>query len=97
MKLRPWLLLCLAALPAGCGAPHDVGGKTALGHVVDAQEKKGDSAERKFVWGPEAPEPPLMPSPVPPMPENGTVQNPGDGRKAEDRLVPSTANPATPK
>jgi len=95
VKFRSWGLLASAALVTGCGVYTDqtTNPDTNHGTVLNKQDQ-----EKKLRWGPAAPEPPIMPSPVPQLPEQtDSPINPGDGPKAEDRLIPSTGNPATPK
>ena len=95
MKSFPWGPLAAIALAAGCGVKNDQTTNPEQGHGTTLGL---ETTGKTFRWGPAAPEPPLTPSPVPQMPEQpGSPMNPGDGRQASDKLVPSTANPAEPR
>ena len=90
--------LLIMVLLAGCGLA--CAGQPSKSEQAESKHGASEKAEAKFAWGPAAPEPPLMPSPVPQLPEQtNSPMNPGDvnGPKTEDKLVPSTANPAAPK
>lgn len=82
----------MALLISGCGQ---------MGQVSNPEVGHNPALEKtpaKFTWGPPAPEAPLVPSPLPQIPEQpASPMNPGDGRKAEDNLIPSTATPSSPK
>ena len=95
MKSQPWVLGCLVVFGIGCGT------QSPPTREANAEHKSGsEKQEAKFAWGPVAPEPPIMPSMVPQLPEQTkSMMNPGDvnGPKAEDKLIPSTSSPAAPK
>lgn len=94
VKSRFWNMAFLA----GCGLA--CANQPPKPEQAESKHGASEKAEAKFAWGPAAPEPPIMPSPVPQLPEQtNSPINPGDvnGPKMEDKLVPSTANPATPK
>ena len=63
----------------------------------EAKSEHGSNSaehEKKFPWGPAAPEPPLMPSVVPPMPESGGLAStPGGDSSMQDKLIPMTSEP----
>ena len=95
MKFASWITVPVVALGLACGGEKAEQSRSEPDHG-GAPEK----AEAKFAWGPAAPEPPIMPSPVPQLPEQtGSPKNPGNvnGPDMEDKLIPSTANPAMPK
>jgi len=95
VKSRPWLLVSLVVLGVGCGTQSPPSRKAESEHASNSEKR-----EAKFPWGPAAPEPPLMPSPVPQLPEQTkSPMNPGDvnGPKMEDKLIPSTSSPSDPK
>ena len=92
MKIRAWGSLALLACLAGCGQMGQTTDETTGHGEVLAKQGKG------FVWGPAAPEAPIMPSPEPQLPDPpSSPMNPGDGRQATDKTIPSTSNPAMPK
>lgn len=94
MSSRSWVCLLLAVSSLGCRS------NSPLYKLAEAEHESGhDAQEKKFAWGPAAPEPPLTPSPLPVFPDQtGPPKSPGDGpQMLEDKLIPSTADPATPK
>ena len=91
MPSRFWILILLAALSVGCRS------NSPPYMQEEAKSEHGSNPaahEEKFAWGPAAPEPPLMPSAVPPIPEPGDQgMTPGEGPTMQDKLIPSTSEP----
>ena len=91
MPSRSWTLILLATLSVGCQ-------NNSTPSKLDEEKSEHGSTStehsEKFAWGPAAPEPPLMPSALPKIPEAGDKGTmPGEDSKMQDKPAPSTSEP----